>query len=147
MNSSNTTRRAQLLRLLTVVAVAVAAAAPELSAQVPNRESALETRRWFMADLDTLQNKMLALANAIPAEKYSWRPAPGVRSIGEAFMHVASEYYVFTPMAYGATASPIVERGMEGMKKFEATSSKTDVLEHLKQGFAYMKQQINGLDP
>src|ERR1043165_8846421 len=114
--------RSQLLRLLTVIAVAVAAAAPEASAQVPNRESAIETRKWFMADLDTLQNKMLALANAIPAEKYSWRPAPGVRSIGEAFMHVASEYYVFTPMAYGAARSPVIPRGPENMTKFESAS-------------------------
>src|SRR5262249_33866570 len=91
--SFNSARRHQLMRVLAAVAFAVIA--PELSAQAPNREAALETRKWFLADLDTLQSKFLALANAIPAEKYSWRPAPGVRSIGEAFMHVASEYYVF----------------------------------------------------
>jgi uncharacterized damage-inducible protein DinB len=34
--------------------------------------------------------KAVALAKAIPAEKYGWRPAPGVRSIGEVFVHMAN---------------------------------------------------------
>jgi uncharacterized damage-inducible protein DinB len=114
---------------------------------VPNRETALETRKRFLIDLDTLQSKFLALAEAIPAEKYAWRPAPGVRSIGEAFMHVASEYYVFTPMAYGAARSPVIPRGPEAFKAFESKSTKADAVKHLKEGFAYMKQQIEGIDP
>ena len=44
-----------------------------------------------------------------------------VRSIGEAFQHISSEYYVFAPMAYGATPSPIVGRGRENFAKFETT--------------------------
>lgn len=98
-------------------------------------------------DLDTLQSKFVALSEAIPAEKYSWRPAPGVRSIGEALMHVASEYYVYAPMSYGATRSPVIPRGPEAFKTFESKSTKADVQKHLKEGFAYMKQQIEGLDP
>ena len=65
----------------------------------PNREAAVEVRKQFLADLDTLQSKFVALAQAFPADKYSWRPAPGVRSVGEAFMHVASEFYVYAPPA------------------------------------------------
>jgi hypothetical protein len=86
----------------------------------------------------------VALAEAIPAEKYSWRPAKGVRSVGEAFMHVASEFYVYTPMSYGAAASPVVGRGPEAFEKFEAMSSKPEVLKHLKEGFAYTKQALQG---
>ena len=32
--------------------------------------------------------QMVALADAIPAGKYSWRPAPGVRTVSEVFMRV-----------------------------------------------------------
>ena len=113
---------------------------------VPNRESAVEVRKQFLADLDTLQSKFLALAEAIPANKYSWRPAKGVRSVGEAFMHVASEFYVFAPMAYGAARSPLIPRGQDSFKKFESMSTKDDVLKHLKEGFAYTKQSITGID-
>jgi len=137
-------------RMAVAVIGLLASAAPAmLRAQdgaVPNREAALEVRKQFMADLDTLQSKFLALANAFPANKYSWRPSQGVRSVGEVFMHVASEYYVYAPMAYGATRSPLIPRGQDSFKKFESSSTKEDVLKHLNEGFAYAKQQINGLD-
>jgi len=113
---------------------------------VPDRISALEVRTRFLADLDTLQKKFLALAEAIPAEKYSWRPGEGVRSVGEAFMHVASEYYVFTPMAWGAAPSPVVGRGREAFQKFEGMSSKPEVMKHLGEAFAFMKQAVSGVD-
>jgi uncharacterized damage-inducible protein DinB len=32
--------------------------------------------------------QLVALAEAIPAEKYAWRPGPGVRSTGEVLMHI-----------------------------------------------------------
>ncbi len=124
----------------------LAAAAPGGAQDVPSRESAIEMRKQFMADLDTMYSKFTALAEAIPAEKYSWRPAEGVRSIGEAFQHVSSEFYVFTPMSYGAAASPVVARSREGFQKFEAMSTKPDVLKHLKESFAYTKQALMGLD-
>ena len=136
-------RTGVVVAALTFVATAGAAAAQD----VPNRESALEIRKRFLMDLDTLQSKFLALAEAIPAEKYSWRPAPGVRSIGEALMHVASEYYVYAPMSYGAARSPVIPRGPDAFKTFESKSTKADAQKHLKEGFAYMKQQIEALDP
>ena len=122
-------------------------AAVAAAQDVPNREAAIELRKRFMMDLDTLQSKFLALAEAFPADKYAWRPSPGVRSVGEAFMHVASEYYVFTPMSFGAERSPVVGRGQEAFTKFEQQSTKADVLKHLKEGFAYTKKSVEGLDP
>lgn len=110
-------------------------------------ESAVALRTTFVTDLDTLQARFLSLAEAIPADKYSWRPAAGVRSIGEVFMHVASEYYVFTPLAYGATPSPIVGRGKAAFAKFESSSTKEDALKHLREGFAYAKQSLAGVEP
>lgn len=122
--------------------------ATTLAAQaVPNRADAVEVRKQFLLDLDTLQTKFLALANAFPADKYAWRPAPGVRSVGEVFMHVASEFYVYNPMAYGVTPSPIVARNQAAMKTFEGMSSKPEVLKHLTDGFAYSQRVIGGADP
>jgi len=120
--------------------------APATGQGAPNAEAAAEVRKRFLMDLDTLQSKFLALAGAFPAEKYAWRPGAGVRSVGEVFMHVASEYYVFTPMAYGAARSPLIPRGPDSFQKFEASSTKADVLKHLTEGFAYMKQQVTAVD-
>jgi hypothetical protein len=120
---------------------------PLLAQAAPNRESAVEYRKQFMSDLDTLQSKFLALANAIPAEKYSWRPMPGVRSFGEVFMHVASEFYVYTPLSFGAARSPVIPRGQEAFKKFEENSSKDSVLKHLTEGFAYTQSTVMAIAP
>jgi hypothetical protein len=112
----------------------------------PDRATALEMRKEFLTELDSLQSKFTQLANAFPADKYSWRPAPGVRSVGEVFMHVASEYYYWTPAVFGTTPSPVVEGNKAGFEKFEKMSSKPEVLKHLKEGFAYGRQAIASLD-
>jgi hypothetical protein len=135
-------------RLLALAAVAVTVTARAAAAQdVPNREAAIEVRARFMNDLDSLQSKFTALADAIPAEKYSWRPGAGVRSIGEVFMHVASEFYFFAPISYGAASSPVIPREKGAFEKFEANSTKADVMKHLQESFAYTKQALSGLDP
>ncbi|HEX2781710.1 MAG TPA: DinB family protein [Gemmatimonadaceae bacterium] len=113
--------------------------------RIPDAPAAGAIRQQFLSDLDSLQSKFVALATAIPEDKYAWRPGAGVRSIGEAFMHVASEYYTFAPVAFTAPRSTVVGRGREGFQKFEQMSTKADVLKHLNEGFAYAKQNIGAL--
>jgi uncharacterized damage-inducible protein DinB len=91
---------------------------------LPDRAIALEMREEFLTELDSLQSKFMQLAEAFPADKYAWRPAPGVRSVGEVFMHVASEYYFWTPVVFGTVPSPVVEANKAGLEKFEKMSSK-----------------------
>jgi uncharacterized damage-inducible protein DinB len=35
------------------------------------------------------EHKAMGLAKAVPEEKYDWRPAPGIRSFREVFLHIA----------------------------------------------------------
>lgn len=41
-----------------------------------------------------VSHQLLQLAEATPADKFSWRPAPGVRSMSEVYMHIAVGNYV-----------------------------------------------------
>src|SRR5882762_8959938 len=50
-------------------------------------------RAEFLHDLSDVQKKIEDLAAAVPADKYTWRPAPGVRSISEVYMHIAGGNY------------------------------------------------------
>jgi hypothetical protein len=125
---------------------AILVAPRHLTAQMPNGDAAAEVRKQFLADIDTLHAKFVQLANAFPADKYSWRPAPGVRSVGEAFQHVVAEFYVWGPMAYGGQRSTVIQAGREGMQKWEAASSKEEVLKNLDAGHDYIKQQIGSMD-
>jgi|ERR1051325_6697915 uncharacterized damage-inducible protein DinB len=114
---------------------------------VPNREAAIEVRKQYLADLDGLRGKFLALAEAFPAEKYAWRPGPGVRSVGEVFMHVADELYTWAVTSYGATPSPVIGTGPDADQKFEAKSTKPEVLKHLREGAQYSARTLNAIDP
>jgi uncharacterized damage-inducible protein DinB len=41
--------------------------------------------------------QLIALAEATPADKFSWRPAPGVRSTGEVYMHIVdANFYLLS---------------------------------------------------
>lgn len=54
-------------------------------------------RAEFLHDLEELQDKYISIATAMPQAKYFWRPAKGVRSVSEVYMHVASSnYYLAT---------------------------------------------------
>jgi uncharacterized damage-inducible protein DinB len=40
-----------------------------------------------------VSEQLIALAEATPADKFSWRPAPGVRSMSEVYMHIVTGTY------------------------------------------------------
>jgi len=51
----------------------------------------------YDGEWDHVTHQLIALADAIPADKYTWRPAPGVRSVSEVFMHIAlANFYLLS---------------------------------------------------
>jgi len=62
-------------------------------AQKPTPHPATGFKAEFFADLDDVQKKITDLATAVPAEKYGWRPADGVRSVSEVYTHIAGANY------------------------------------------------------
>jgi uncharacterized damage-inducible protein DinB len=92
-------------------------------------------RAEFVADLDDVQDKITELATSIPAEKYTWRPAPGVRSISEVFMHIAgSNYFLATFVGQQPPA--------DMPKDIERITDKPTVLAELKKSFDSLRRVI-----
>ena len=143
--------RRQLARLaLPLVLVTTAAVVPAHRANGQNvldAKTAAVIRDEYMADLDTVHAKIMALANAIPEEKYSWRPAPGVRSVSEALMHVATEWYYYVPGSVGGKPPADFGAPRETMPKKEKITAKSDVIAELNRSWAYSKVQLSGADP
>ena len=90
-------------------------------------------RGEFIDDLADVEEKITQLATSIPAEKYSWRPAAGVRSISEVFMHIAGAIY-FQSTFIGAQPPADLP------KDFERIRDKTTVLSELKKSFEYARR-------
>ena len=45
----------------------------------------------FDGEWGHVSRQLIALAEAVPPEKYGWRPGPGVRSTSEVIMHIATD--------------------------------------------------------
>jgi len=74
----------RLLISLVVAAASVSAQAPELG-------------QGYVPELILAARRTIELAEAIPADKYSWRPAPGVRTVSEVLMHTAiGDYWLLS---------------------------------------------------
>ena len=60
---------------------------------VPAVTSPLGPRAEFLEEVVYYEQRYTLLAEAVPAEKYGWRPGEGVRSIGEVFAHITIANY------------------------------------------------------
>src|SRR5882724_5894966 len=81
--------------MLLLVSFAGAQAAASSSAQTPAASAVPVSgfKKEFLSNYDTLFKKMIDLATKMPEEKYDWRPAEGVRSIGEVYLHLGISNY------------------------------------------------------
>lgn len=84
------------------------------------------------------QDKLLQLANAMPADKYGWRPGEGVRSVGEVFNHVASANYFFPTLWGGTVPAGVDPQSLE--KTMSGDKAKT--IETLQKSFDNVRQAI-----
>jgi len=66
--------------------------APALSAQAPEG-----IWQGYDGEWRHVSQQLIALAEAMPAEKYSWHPASGARSTSEVYMHIAiANFYLLS---------------------------------------------------
>ena len=91
-------------------------------------------RAEFLKQLDEVSVKLLDLAQAVPAEKYSWRPSEGVRSVSEVYVHIAAGNY-FLMKFMGIDPPADFTRDME-----KTITDKRQVIEAMKKSFAHVRQ-------
>jgi uncharacterized damage-inducible protein DinB len=73
-----------------------------------------------------VSSQLITLAEAMPEEKFAWRPAPGVRSTSEVFMHIAlANFYLLS-----VTGPKMPADMKEGLEK--SVTSKAEVINWLK---------------
>jgi uncharacterized damage-inducible protein DinB len=91
-------------------------------------------RGEFLDNLDYYEQRFVRLADAVPAEKYTWRLNEGVRSIGEIYLHVAAANYNL-PKLLG-TPPPA---GFDAAKFQTTPREKPAVIQALKDSFAHVR--------
>jgi uncharacterized damage-inducible protein DinB len=83
---------------------------------------------------------MAALAEALPANKFTWRPSKDSRSFAEVFLHVAGERYDILGMM-GATAPA----GYNDKTYEQSTTDKARIIEELNKSWEFSKNAINSM--
>src|SRR6476646_7682004 len=79
-------------------------------------------------------SQLVALAEATPEDKFAWRPAKGVRSTSEVYMHIAmANFYLLS-----VTGPKMPADMKEGMEK--SVTAKADVISWLKRSLDAVKQ-------
>ena len=94
-----------------------------------------DMRALFLEDMKDTREKVVSLAQAMPEDKYNWRPAAGVRSVGEVYLHIVNANYMF-PKAWGQ----MPPAGMDWSGKATPDKAKTIML--LNQSFDFLQQSV-----
>ena len=97
-------------------------------------------RSEVLAEVIVQEDKFTRLAEAIPAEKYAWRPSPDVRSFAEVFMHVSAANFNLYKLVGTPPPTGFDVKGFE-----KSATDKGKVLATLKESFAHAKKAITAM--
>jgi uncharacterized damage-inducible protein DinB len=97
-------------------------------------------RSEVMAEVMIQESEFVRLAEAIPADKYTWRPSPDVRTIAEVFLHASAANYNLYSLVGTPTPATVDTKTLE-----QSTSDKAKVIATLKASYAHAKAAIRAM--
>jgi uncharacterized damage-inducible protein DinB len=133
-------KRALSSLLLFVLACSALRAAAQLNPYKDGTPGVTGYRSEVMAEVMVQEDKFTRLAEAIPADKYTWRPTPDVRSFAEVFLHVSAANYNLYKLV--GTPPPT---GLDVKNLEKSTTDKAKVIATLKDSFAHAKSAIKAM--
>lgn len=97
----------------------------------------------WLPEFNHSSRQILQLANATPAEKFAWRPAPGVRSISEVYMHIAvANYFLLQQTGVKLADAPKITQETE-----KTVTAKADVIRWLSDSFEAVRKNYPPAEP
>ena len=97
-------------------------------------------REEFLGQFNGSMQKFVALAEAMPADKYAWSPGPGVMTVAHVYAHVAHYNYGY-PSGNMGVAVPAGIR----LDTLEKVADKAQVVALLRQSQAYVQQSVRNM--
>ena len=89
-----------------------------------------------------VSRQLVALAEAIPADKYRWRPGPGVRTTSEVFMHIAlANFYLLS------VTGPPMPPEIKSVSMEKTVTAKPEVIAWLKRSLDAVKNAHAAIKP
>jgi uncharacterized damage-inducible protein DinB len=125
--------RNALLGIALCLAVGCAPAPEAVEAPAPNGAF----RDEVVSRIEAIETKVVGLAEAMSQEQYAWRPAEGVRSVGELYGHIAGANFGLSGL-FGAPAP-------EGAAPGADVTDKAQIVAALTASFAHLKGAVGGV--
>ena len=88
------------------------------------------------------QKEMVSLAGAVPQAKMTWRPAKGVRSVSEVYLHAAGSAYWFGKQI-GFTVPADIEAKLKDFEK--STTDKAKIEKALTDSFEWFASNVKSI--
>ena len=98
-------------------------------------------RQTWRAEFEASARKVVALAEAMPAETYSWQPMEGVATVASAYMHIARYNYQLPHLNMGVDPP----EGVEYATFEDAFTTKDEVLEVLRASMDHVRTVVDGM--
>jgi|SRR5215469_5313613 len=87
-----------------------------------------------------VSKQLIDLAEATPAEKFSWRPAAGVRSTSEVYMHIALANFYLLSVTGPKLPDELKQAAAPGFDMEKKVTTKPEVINWLKRSLDAVKQ-------
>jgi uncharacterized damage-inducible protein DinB len=94
-----------------------------------------------LLDLERMQKKFVELAEAVPADKFNWRPSEDSRSFAEVFLHVSGERYQILKFMGASTPEGFDPKAYE-----KSTTEKAKIIEQLNKSWEHTKTAIGEMN-
>jgi uncharacterized damage-inducible protein DinB len=94
-------------------------------------------RDEFMDQFRSSTSKLIALARAMPEEKYAWSPAEGVMPVAQVYAHIARYNYYYPQTGLGIA----VPEGVD-LENMEKVATKAEVVALLERSVAHVNATI-----
>jgi uncharacterized damage-inducible protein DinB len=133
-------KRAFTTFLLFIAAVVTVRVSAQVNPYKEGTPGVTGYRSEVLAEVIIQEDKFTRLAEAIPAEKYAWRPSPDVRSFAEVFLHVSAANYNLYKLVGTPPPAGFDVKGFE-----KSTTDKAKVIATLKDSFAHAKKAITAM--
>jgi uncharacterized damage-inducible protein DinB len=132
-----------LVLVLVITSPHLQAASAVLQQTAPKPDPQLEgIWEGYDGEWGHVSRQLMALAEATPADKYSWRPGPGVRSVSEVFMHIAIANFYLLSVTGPKMPSDIPSDEIE-----KTVTSKAEVIGYLDRSLKAVKSARAHLKP
>jgi uncharacterized damage-inducible protein DinB len=132
--------RRNYLYFLCLTAVALSFVCVVPAQERPAAAPTSGVRAEFLEEVTFYEQRYTRLAEAMPSERYTWRPAEGVRSVGEVYAHIVAANYGIA-RALG-TAPPA---GLDFKTIPALSGDKPKLIQALKDSFAHFRGAIIAL--